>query len=83
MVVPVLPASRAHRCGHVGESEHDAGVGAPWTPQDGGADPDAGQLAPDEAVSRVVRLGQPLLRREGAALGRGGVQVTFLHTNYC
>lgn len=75
-VVPVVPASRVHRCGHVGESEHDAGVLAPWTPQDGGAGPDARQLAPDEAVSRAVRLGCPL-RRERAAVGRRRVQVTF------
>ena len=53
-VAPIVPASRAHRAGHVAEGEDDAGVGAPWPPQDGRGDPDAGQLAPDEAVPRLL-----------------------------
>ena len=82
-VAPIVPASRAHRAGHVAEGEDDAGVGAPWPPQDGRGNPDAGQLATDEAIPRLLRLRRPLLRRERAADARGGVQMAFLHGNSC
>lgn len=80
-VVPVIPSLRPHRAGHEGEREDDAGVGTPWSPQDGRAHPEARQLAPDETEPGVLRLRRPLVRRERAAGPgrRGRVEVALLH----
>lgn len=79
-VAPVVPALGPDGGGHVGEREDDAGVWPPRPAQDGGAGAEAGQLAPHEAVPRLLRFRRPLLRRErpAGAVGRRGVQVAFL-----